>query len=432
MNRTETPAASLVGEVTNEGLLPVLAAFEGYGVELEYMIVDRDRLDVRPIAGELLCLGAGQPTAEVERGPMGWSNELALHVLEVKNRVPLPSLEMLPAAFCAEISAIDELLAPYGARLMPGGMHPWMDPSTETRLWTQDRCAIYSAYDRIFDCRRHGWGNVQSMHLNLPFGDDAEFARLHAAVRLVLPIIPALAASSPLAEGKLTGFMDYRLEVYREHQHALPSSMGECIPRPSASQAEYRAQILAPMYREVAQYGDSGALQHEWLNARAAIPRFERNAIEIRVVDVQECPRMDLAVAALISAEVRRLYESMTEAPAADAATPTAALAQVFRACIRHAERTMIDDGAYLAQLGLDARPCRAGEAWSRIMDRLIAENRLAPDWVPALTLILERGPLARRITNSLDEDAGLPQMRDIYRELCECLRHDRMFTGRA
>ncbi|MCK0512605.1 carboxylate-amine ligase [Aromatoleum buckelii] len=417
---------------SGESRAPVLDAFGGYGVEIEYMIVDRDGLDVRPIADELLCLGAGHPAADVVRGDMGWSNELALHVLEVKNRVPSATLDALPEAFHAEITAINTLLGRHGAQLLPGGMHPWMDPHAETRLWTHENCTIYSTYDRIFDCRRHGWGNLQSVHLNLPFGDDEQFARLHAAIRLVLPILPALAASSPIADGHLTGFMDYRLEVYRDHQRQLPSSIGECIPRPSASPAEYRAQILAPMYREAAEYGDGGVLQHEWLNVRAAIPRFERNAIEIRVLDVQECPQADLAIAAVTAALVQRLYASYHSAPDADATIRTAALVRTFRACLCDAERTQIDDASYLAQLGLDCGPCRAHELWARVIDLLVAEDRLAPRWHAPLQLILERGPLARRIVAALGEDAGRLQMREIYRELGECLRDNRQFEGTA
>ena len=411
--------------------VPVLVAFAGYGVEIEYMIVDRDTLDVRPIADELLCAGAGRPTCDVERGDMGWSNELALHVLEIKNRFPVPALDALPAAFHGEVKAIDELLQAHGAQLMPGGMHPWMDPASETRLWTHENAAIYSTYDRIFDCRRHGWGNLQSVHLNLPFADDVEFARLHAAVRLVLPIVPALAASSPIAEGRLTGFMDYRLEMYRDHQRQLPSSMGECIPRPSASRAEYRAQILAPLYRELAEYDDAGVLRHEWLNVRAAIPRFERNAIEIRAVDVQECPSADLAVAAAIAALVRRLYDTSPVAPDGDDAIRTAALAKIFGACIRDADRAIIDDEGYVARLGLDCGRCRAGEVWARLIDTLVREDRLAATWHAALQRIVEHGPLARRILNSLDDPVGPRALHHVYRELCECLRDDRMYPHR-
>ena len=112
---------------------------------------------------------------------------------------------MLPAVarltrredFATAVQRANEQLATRDARLLPTGMHPWMDPSAETSLWPGEGAAIYATFDRLFDCRRHGWANLQSMHVNLPFDGDDEFARLHAAVRVLLPLIPALAASSP-------------------------------------------------------------------------------------------------------------------------------------------------------------------------------------------------------------------------------------------
>jgi hypothetical protein len=86
--------------------------------------------------------------------------------------------------------------------LLPTGAHPLMDPFTETRLWPHEHKEIYNLYNRIFDCRGHGWSNLQSTHLNLPFSGDAEFKKLHAAIRLLLPLIPALSASTPLLDGK--------------------------------------------------------------------------------------------------------------------------------------------------------------------------------------------------------------------------------------
>ena len=92
---------------------------------------------------------------------------------------------------------------------MPTGMHPWMDPAREFELWPHGDREIYAAFDRIFDCRGHGWANLQSMHLNLPFADDDEFGRLHAAIRALLPLLPALAASSPFADGHARGLARY-------------------------------------------------------------------------------------------------------------------------------------------------------------------------------------------------------------------------------
>jgi carboxylate-amine ligase len=58
-----------------------LRLFEAIGVEIEYMIVDRASLDVVPACDRLLASVAGAPVSDLERGAIGWSNELVLHVL---------------------------------------------------------------------------------------------------------------------------------------------------------------------------------------------------------------------------------------------------------------------------------------------------------------------------------------------------------------
>ena len=85
----------------------VLHAFTGYGIELEYMIVDRQTLSVMPVADELLRRAARDSAADVQRGKFCWSNELVLHLVEIKNASPDSSLEPLPAAFQAEVVAVD-------------------------------------------------------------------------------------------------------------------------------------------------------------------------------------------------------------------------------------------------------------------------------------------------------------------------------------
>ena len=117
---------------------PTYHLFERYGVELEYMIVARDDLRVRPVADELIRQACGEFASDVERGPITWSNELVLHVIELKTTDPATSLAGLAPAFQAEIQAMNGMLAPHGAQLMPTSMHPLMDPNTETRLWPHE------------------------------------------------------------------------------------------------------------------------------------------------------------------------------------------------------------------------------------------------------------------------------------------------------
>ncbi|HQS82051.1 MAG TPA: glutamate-cysteine ligase family protein [Thiobacillus sp.] len=406
-----------------------LHAFAGYGIELEYMIVDRQTLAVMPIADALLQAAAGgQIVSSVDRGKFGWSNEIVLHLVEIKNEHPDPALEPLVAGFQAEVKQVNRLLHPLGARLMPGAMHPWMDPAAEMRLWPHDNAPIFQAYDRIFDCRQHGQANLQSMHLNLPFANDAEFARLHAAVRLLLPILPALAASSPFADGAPGGALDRRMEAYRTAVGRVPSVIGQVIPDTLNSRAEYAAQVLDPMYRDIAPLDPEGVLRHEWLNARGAIPRFERNAIEIRVIDVQECPQADLAIAAAATAVIRALYDDKWSTLAMQQAFGTDALANILLACIRDADQAVIDDAGYLRLLGLSDRQYRAGELWRHLINRT-ALNR-STFWVETLRVMLEHGPLARRILRAVGPACSKDRSHAVYVELCDCLEAGKLFVG--
>ncbi|HYD94906.1 MAG TPA: glutamate-cysteine ligase family protein [Noviherbaspirillum sp.] len=409
---------------------PLLHAFMGYGIELEYMIVDRDSLSVLPVADKLLQEASGHAGGEVARGRFGWSNELVMHVVEVKNLRPTTSLSLLPDAFHAELLEIERLLQPMNARLMPGAMHPWMDPLRETRLWPHDNEAIYRAYDRIFDSRSHGWANLQSMHINLPFGGDSEFERLHAAVRLVLPILPALAASSPIADGGDTGWDDYRMHVYCDNARAIPSIAGQVVPETVTSRAAYEERILAPMYRDIAPHDPEQVLQHEWLNSRGAIARFDRNAIEIRVVDTQECPRADLAIAAATVEVVRMLYDTDREGLAAQQEMTTGALAAILQACIRDAEQAEIADARYLRLFGMAQQRCSAGELWRHLVGQMMVRDpRHRQHWLAPLTTMLEHGPLARRILHAARGDFSRERLQSVYRQLCDCLRQNRMFA---
>lgn len=405
-----------------------LPAFSAFGIELEYMIVDRQTLAVRPIADRLLRDDCGAVVNEVERGTMSWSNELTLHVIELKNGIPAPGLPALVEAFQAEVGEIERRLDPEGARLMPGGSHPWMDPLTETRLWPHAQAEIYQTYDRLFDCRQPGFANLQSMHLNLPFADDEEFARLHAATRLILPILPALAASSPYQGGARADVLDGRMAAYARHQAAIPTSMGELIPETVASQAEYRSRVLAPMYAELAPLDLAGVLRHEWLNARGVIPRFDRMALEIRVIDMQECPRADLAIAAAASRVIQSLYEERWCTLSEQQAMPTAALTSILWACIRDGERAVIEDAAYLRQLDYPALRCTAAALWGHLLDSVW---RVMPQpWREPLNILREEGPLARRLLRAVGPTADRARLHAVYRELCDCLAQGRLFLG--
>jgi gamma-glutamyl:cysteine ligase YbdK (ATP-grasp superfamily) len=415
-----------------------LRLFEGFGLELEYMIVETDSLDVLPKSDEVLYTVAGEYEAEVERGELAWSNELVLHTLELKTNGPAPSLRGLDHTFARDVRAVGDILRPLHGRLMPTAAHPWMDPARETKLWPHEDNVIYRSFDRIFGCRGHGWSNVQCVHLNLPFLGDAEFARLHAAIRLVLPIIPALAASSPVLDARLTGLLDSRMHFYRENQKKIPSITGRVIPEPVYSKRDYEERILEPMYADIAPHDPDGVLHNEWLNARGAIARFDRDTIEIRIIDIQECPTADLALTHAIVCVLRALVAERWQPLERQKRADTAALETILLATTRDADGAIITDGDYLDAFGIRARRASARDVWAHLVEAVVAPDAdFADPWQQAMTTLLAEGPLARRIVRAVAGESpsvaarlGLDRevLHRVYASLCDCLQENRTF----
>jgi gamma-glutamyl:cysteine ligase YbdK (ATP-grasp superfamily) len=419
---------------------PAYRLFEVTGIELEYPIVGPD-LAVRHLVEDAFRRIAGRPTSDTEHGGAGFSNELADHVFELKTLVPARSLVEAEAALAEGVRFFNRVLADgWGARLLPTGMHPLMTPA-EGRLWRRSGSAIYAAYDRVFGIGGHGWLNVQSCHLNFPFGRrDEDVVHLHEAIRALLPYLPALAASSPLVEGEPGPAVDNRLTFYGKNQARVPSIAGDVVPEPMTSPAAYRRDVLGAIYRDLAAIPEAARLRHEWVSSRGAIVRFSRRAIEIRVLDTQECPRMDVAVAAFVRGTlarlVRRLQAGDLELP------PHAVLVDDYRRTV--AEGTAAPVAApHLRGPGLPAapQPVPAGELLASLLDGARRElTRLRPvhggDETPYLDLVAERlagGNLSERIRARLAPVAAARRreaLREVYGELAVCLDANRPWAG--
>lgn len=402
--------------------------FEAVGIEIEYMIVDRNDLSVKPFAENLLTLPDGTIENEIEMGAINWSNELVAHVLEFKLSEPVSDFHGLADSFQAQVKVANEKLANLGAMLLPGGMHPFMDPDKDTVLWPYGDKTIYNAYDLIFGCNGHGWSNLQSVHINLPFKGDDEFARLHSAIRLVLPLIPALAASSPVKEGRVTDLLDTRLDVYRLNQAKIPSIAGRIIPEPVFSESEYRDKILASMYKDIAPYDPEGILQDEWLNSRGAIARFDRNAIEIRLIDAQECPKSDIAISAFVFYLIKALCEERFTPFSVFKDFETERLADILLKCIEKGGAALIDDEGYLRLFNISGEKALACDVIKSIYGTVSSVYPELAPYEENLGIMINEGNLSSRIVSALGKDPDDKKILDIWRRLSSCLAEGRMF----
>lgn len=399
----------------------VLHLFEGYGIELEYMIVDRDKLNVLPITDKVIEVLSGEIRNDFSFGRIDVSNELVLHVIEFKCNGPQKDLVQMQKDFEQQIRAMNALLEQWNACLLPTAMHPWMNPDKETKLWPHGQNEIYASYNRLFDCRGHGWSNLQSVHINLPFANDEEFGKLHAAIRIALPLLPALAASSPLVEGKITGRHDSRLAFYMDNQRRIPSIIGTVIPERVFTEADYQREILQKIYKDIAPQDPDEILQDEWLNSRAAIARFQRNAIEIRVLDIQEAPVADFAIIALTVSLVKSLVDEKWIGLAEQKKADENELRVVFKEASEQGLRYVLRD-KYLLRVFGEAQPLTMQSLWTKILHHLAKEDYEVKNFISQAEILLSKGDLASRLINNLGRSPTREAIQTEYQKLASCL----------
>lgn len=322
----ERPGATLRDEV-------------GPRVEIEYTIVDRESLALRPIAD--LVLGA---EGRLELGAIACSVTRVPHALVLSTKDPIDSPTGAAGDFQAAVRELGSRLEPERAMLLPGGLHPFSD----------------------------GFESARSTRVSLPFRDGAELDRLRAAARAVRPLLPALAASSPIAEGQATGFLDSRIEGTRVGTEDVSSSS---------------------------------------------------DAIEIGVLDVAECPAADLAIAEALIAVVQALYHEELSSYADQCRLATPPLANLLRDVSRAGERAIVPDAALLRVLGfagLASDEPRASDVWRHLIDATLGDTAAHLLTRARLDVILREGPLARRILAS-------GETRATYAKLALCLTEGRM-----
>src|SRR5690606_26049897 len=106
---------------------------------------------------------------------------------------------------------------------------------------------------------------------------------------------------------------------------------GDIVPEYTTGLAAYRRDVLQPMYAAVDRLPDAGLLRHEYFNARGAVLKMSRQSMEVRVLDTQECVRMDCAIAAFVRAALRWLA---TDAADPSTLPPHATLVTDFHAVV--------------------------------------------------------------------------------------------------
>lgn len=283
------------------------------GPEHEFSLVNEE-LKALPIVDQVIKDFSRNITNFVELPTFTFGKELQLHVMEIKANEPFES----PLAFeetmqGAVETMMDFLWQKYHAGLLGTGMHPLLRLD-ETRVWSHRHRKIYEEYGKVFNLKQHGWLNIQSFHLNLPYAKEKTGVKLHNLLGCLCAYLPAVSASSPIYEGAMGANVDNRLSFYRMNQQEIPSVTGEVIPEAVTSFDQYRREVIGRYSRDLAEAGVGQTLLFkEWVNSRGVIFRFDRSALEVRVMDEQECVKSDVALSCFIRATLRGLLSEETK-----------------------------------------------------------------------------------------------------------------------
>lgn len=400
--------------------------FSSWETAIDYQIVHRDTLAVMPLAPMVLEKNGSSGPDGLNNGLLNWSVSHQPHVLRLRTVAPVNNLNTLDNAYADDLRQIGLTLETYNAIIVPGGMHPTMDPFRD-QVKDHPKNEKERYYRELFGCAGHAWVNQCPTKISLPFPDDEAFGRLHAAVRIVLPIIPALCASSPLVEGRCNGMRDNRLRYLRTRYMNFPAVGGKMIPEPVFGEKKYREQIHGSIARELIGTIAEGKIDPAQLNNRAAVPDFDRRSLEIRIMEPQECPAAEMAIIKLVTELIKALTEEKFITFEEQVEARMEILCGVLADTIEQGGSAEVFSSEYLSFFGMNEVSSVSG-IWRRIFEKL-SMDPLKPLalYEKELSVILDQGCLADRIITVLGEKPHPEAIRQLWLRLADCIRQNKL-----
>ena len=252
------------------------------GIEEEYQTVDPETRDLRShIATEMLAKGKLRLEERVKA-------EMHQSVIEVGTRI------------CSNIQIAQEdlfdlrrnminLAEEHGLVLVAGATHPFAD-------WRVQEIYPDPRYAQVVeDLQLVARANlIFGLHVHVGIEDRNTAIHIMNSMRYFLPHILALSANSPFWEGTRTGFKSYRSKVFERFPRTN-------IPDVYANWAEYETFINLLVKTNCVDNG-----KKVWWDIR---PHPFFNTLEVRVCDIPMRLDETMAIAALIQATVKMLYD---------------------------------------------------------------------------------------------------------------------------
>ncbi|MFJ8895630.1 glutamate--cysteine ligase [Leifsonia sp. NPDC102414] len=259
-----------------------------FGVEEELLLVDEHTGAPRAVAPQALAAAAGDD--EPGRGHGEAAPEVAAEIhqemLETQTR-PLTSTGDLLADIVAGRERADQLVRPLGVRAAALAMSP---------LPVQPHPTEKERYGEMM--RRYGATAHKTLvcgcHVHVGIASREEGVAVLDRIRTWLPVILALSANSPFADGADTGYASFRFLTWHQWQSAGPTEV-------FGSVEEYdRFERVLVDTGVILDYG------MVYLDARLS---HKQPTVEVRIADV--C--LDARDAVVLAAIIRALVDTAAE-----------------------------------------------------------------------------------------------------------------------
>jgi gamma-glutamyl:cysteine ligase YbdK (ATP-grasp superfamily) len=270
---------------------------------------------------------------------------------------------------------------------------------------------------QIFNLKQHGWLNIQSYQLNVPYSNKKDAVSLNNVLAILCAYLPAIAASSPIYEGRVGEDVDNRLFFYMTNQREVPSIVGDVVPEYLSSLKQYE-EIIRRYTMDLTEAGAQKCiLNKDWINSRGVILRFDRKAFEIRVMDEQECIKSDVALSCFIRACARGLLREYTETMS---------------------HETLVRDFKSIMKDGLDAKVlCSRSQTARQVCGQFYetawknASNE-EKNYLPIVRKRIENGNLSEIIRERVQKRTQKTDLKeaihDVYSSLTESLRDNQPY----
>ncbi len=255
------------------------------GVEIEFQILDKNTLNLVPLAPLLLenspRILAPRITHEFIRSILELQTGICRTVRDVEN-------DLMETCSMAE-----ELAEDNGCLLHAASLHPFAKSSEQ--ILTKDE-----RYERIMNelqiVGRQFISQGLHVHIGLPDGDTA--IRVCNIIQLYLPLLLSLSTSSPFSNGEDTGLLSYRTKLF------------EVLPLAGIYEYFTDWQHFADEVQNLIDLGVIGSISDLWWDAR---PNPNFGTIELRICDLPGRFSDILALVALMQAMIAYIVEERGE-----------------------------------------------------------------------------------------------------------------------